>query len=71
MTDNDLTTTTATTGFEVHRARGAFNAAFFGVLGPYLEVHLRRHKRRVFAGLPPTVVELGSGVGASTPRSSA
>jgi SAM-dependent methyltransferase len=34
-------------------------------MGPYLEWHLRRRKRRVFAGLPSTVVELGSGVGAN------
>ena len=54
-----------TTGFEAHAARGAFNAAFFGVMGPYLEWNLRRHKRRVFADLPRTVVELGAGVGAN------
>jgi ubiquinone/menaquinone biosynthesis C-methylase UbiE len=54
-----------TAGFEVHRARGPFNAAFFSVMGPYIEWNLRRHKRRVFAGLPGTVVELGSGVGAN------
>jgi len=51
--------------FEVHRARGPFNAAFFSLMGPYLEQSLRRHKRRVFAELPRTVVELGSGVGAN------
>ena len=56
MTDN---------GFEVHRARGAFNAAFFSLLGPYIERNVRRHKERVFDDLPPTVVELGSGVGAN------
>ncbi|UQU66889.1 class I SAM-dependent methyltransferase [Couchioplanes caeruleus] len=54
-----------TTGFEVHRARGPFNAAFFSVMGPVIELSLRRHKQRVFAGLPSTVVELGSGVGAN------
>ncbi|HEY2220806.1 class I SAM-dependent methyltransferase [Actinomycetospora sp.] len=59
------TTTSTTTGFEVHGGRGHFNAAFFGVMGPYLEWHLRPHKRRVFAELPRTVVELGSGVGAN------
>jgi len=53
------------TGFQVHRARGPFNAAFFGVMGPYIEANVRRHKRRVFAGLPRTVVELGPGVGAN------
>jgi SAM-dependent methyltransferase len=59
------TAVSAATDFEVHRGRGPFNAAFFGVLGPYLEWHLRQRKRRVFAGLPETVVELGSGVGAN------
>lgn len=53
------------TVFEVHRGRGAFNAAFFRVMGPYIEFHVRYRKRRVFAGLPRTVVELGSGVGAN------
>ncbi|WP_214402482.1 class I SAM-dependent methyltransferase [Pseudonocardia lacus] len=56
---------TATTDFEVHSARGPFNAAFFRVMGPYIEWSVRRHKRRVFADLPPTVVEIGSGVGAN------
>jgi SAM-dependent methyltransferase len=58
--DNDMAT-----GFEVHRARGPFNAAFFSVMGPYIEWNVRQQKRRVFGGLPPTVVELGSGVGAN------
>jgi ubiquinone/menaquinone biosynthesis C-methylase UbiE len=53
------------TGFELHRARGPFNAAFFSVMGPYIERNLRRHKERVFADLPATVVELGPGVGAN------
>jgi SAM-dependent methyltransferase len=51
--------------FEAHPARGRFNAVFFNAMGPYLEWHLRRRKRRVFAGLPSTVVELGPGVGAN------
>ncbi|MDT7743628.1 MAG: hypothetical protein QOE59_2706 [Actinomycetota bacterium] len=59
------TDATTTTGFEVHAARGPFNAAFFSVMGPNLEWNLRRHKRRVFADLPGNVVELGSGVGAN------
>jgi SAM-dependent methyltransferase len=58
-------TTTPAAGFEVHAARGRFNAAFFTVMGPNLEWNLRRHKRRVFADLPRSVVELGSGVGAN------
>jgi ubiquinone/menaquinone biosynthesis C-methylase UbiE len=52
-------------GFEVHAARGAFNAVFFSVMGPYIEWNARQRKRRVFADLPSTVVELGSGVGAN------
>ena len=54
-----------TTGFEVHGVRGRFNATFFGLMGPYLEWNLRKHKRRAFGELPPHVVELGSGVGAN------
>lgn len=54
-----------TTTFEVHRGRGAFNAAFFAVMGPYIEWNVRARKQRLFADLPPTVVELGSGVGAN------
>ncbi|MEV4348418.1 methyltransferase domain-containing protein [Actinoplanes sp. NPDC049596] len=64
MTDNDLPLAPPI-GFETHGPRGAFNAAFFGLMGPYLDRNLRRHKRRVFADLPGTVVELGSGVGAN------
>lgn len=60
-----MTSLTDRPAFEVHPARGAFNAAFFTVMGPNLEWNLRRHKRRVFADLPGTVVELGSGVGAN------
>ena len=53
------------TGFEVHRVRGPFNAAFFSLMGPYLEWKLRKSKRRVFGDLPHRVVELGAGVGAN------
>lgn len=53
------------TGFELHAGRGRFNAAFFWLLAPYLEWNLARHKRRVFAGLPREVVEIGPGVGAN------
>jgi SAM-dependent methyltransferase len=60
-----MTSEARTAGFEVHGGRGAFNAAFFSMLGPYIEWSLRRHKRRVFAELPGTVVELGAGVGAN------
>lgn len=53
------------TEFEVHTARGPFNAAFFSIMGPYIEWNVRHRKRRVFAELPGTVVELGPGVGAN------
>jgi SAM-dependent methyltransferase len=63
-------TTTASTaapaaGFAQHPGRGRFNAAFFAVLGPYIERTLRRRKRRVFGGMPTEVVEIGPGVGAN------
>ena len=60
------TDSTPVTGvFPLHRGRGPFNAAFFRLMGPYIERVLRRHKRPVFAGLPHRVVEIGSGVGAN------
>jgi SAM-dependent methyltransferase len=65
VTDNKTMDLSSATGFEVHGARGRFNAAFFSMMGPYIEWNMRRHKRRVFAGLPRTVVEVGSGVGAN------
>lgn len=58
-------TTTPAPAFELHPARGRFNAAFFHTLGPTLERSLHRQKQRVFANLPPVVVEIGSGVGAN------
>ncbi|MFF0816789.1 methyltransferase domain-containing protein [Rhodococcus sp. NPDC003318] len=64
MTDS-TTTTPSGTSFEPHGGRGPFNAAFFQVMGPYLEWNLRGRKRRVFAGLPREVVEIGPGVGAN------
>jgi SAM-dependent methyltransferase len=63
--DNDRAAEPSTTDFEVHGARGPFNAAFFAVMGPYIEWNVRHRKRRLFADLPRTVVELGSGVGAN------
>jgi SAM-dependent methyltransferase len=53
--------------FSAHPARGRFNAAFFSVMGGYINWNLRKHKARAFADLPPTVVELGAGVGANMP----
>jgi SAM-dependent methyltransferase len=64
VTDKTMTADPAT-DFTVHRARGPFNAAFFNLMGPYIEWNLKRHKRRVFSELPETVVEIGSGVGAN------
>ncbi|UFS57528.1 class I SAM-dependent methyltransferase [Subtercola endophyticus] len=63
----DATPTSAPTAFELHRGRGPFNAAFFRVMGPYLQRTLRPRKQRVFADLPARVVEIGPGVGANLP----
>ena len=52
-------------GFEQHRRRGPFNAAFFHVMDPVLRASLGSRKERVFADLPHRVVEIGSGVGAN------
>ena len=52
-------------GFPQHPARGRFNSAFFWFMGGYINWHMHEHKAAAFAGLPPTVVELGSGVGAN------
>ena len=63
--DDTSTATLPETGFELHSGRGPFNARFFRAMGPYLERRLHSRKRRVFAGLPQEVVEIGSGVGAN------
>lgn len=65
MSETTSTSSLTDSGFTLHPGRGRFNAAFFGALGPYLERSLRAQKRRVYAGLPPAVVELGPGVGAN------
>jgi SAM-dependent methyltransferase len=62
---NTRVTDSETHEFEVHWARGRFNAMFFGVMGPYLNWNLRTQKRRVFDQLPRRVVEIGPGVGAN------
>jgi SAM-dependent methyltransferase len=49
--------------FDTHPGRGRFNAAFFWVMGGYINWHMR--KAKAFADLPSTVVELGPGVGAN------
>jgi SAM-dependent methyltransferase len=57
--------TTTTTSYEANPVRGPFNAAFFTVMGGYLDWLMRSRKQRVFAHVPPEVVELGPGVGAN------
>lgn len=55
-------------GAETNRGnavRGPLNAVFFTVFDGYLNWILRKQKRRLFADLPGTVVELGAGVGAN------
>ena len=54
-----------TEGFREHPVLGRFNAAFFWLMGGYLDWHMHPHKAVAYAGLPPTVVELGPGVGAN------
>ncbi|HEU4545557.1 MAG TPA: class I SAM-dependent methyltransferase, partial [Microlunatus sp.] len=51
--------------FGEHPARGRFNSAFFWVMGGYINWHMHKRKSAAFADLPPTVVELGAGVGAN------
>jgi SAM-dependent methyltransferase len=57
--------TTTTTAFEANSVRGPFNAAFFTVMGGYLDWLMRSRKLRVFANVPREIVELGPGVGAN------
>jgi SAM-dependent methyltransferase len=57
--------TTTTTAYEPNPVRGPFNAAFFTVMGGYLDWLMRSRKQRVFTDLPGEIVELGSGVGAN------
>jgi ubiquinone/menaquinone biosynthesis C-methylase UbiE len=52
-------------GFDEHPGRGRFNSAFFWVMGGYINWHMHTRKSAAFADLPPTVVELGAGVGAN------
>jgi SAM-dependent methyltransferase len=54
-----------TVAYEANPVRGPFNAAFFTVMGGYLDWLMRSRKRRVFADPPEEIVELGSGVGAN------
>jgi SAM-dependent methyltransferase len=54
-----------TPDYRPHPVRGPVNALFFTALDGVLDRQLRPHKQAVFADLPPTVVELGPGVGAN------
>lgn len=49
----------------VRSGRARFNAVFFSAMDGYIDRHLRVEKRRVFANLPDTVLEIGPGVGAN------
>lgn len=51
--------------FRPHAVRGPLNALFFSALDRYLDHLLSPRKEAVFRDLPPTVVELGPGVGAN------
>ena len=42
-----------------------FNAAFFSVMDPYLDRHLRAYKGQLFRDVPGEVVEIGAGTGAN------
>lgn len=53
------------TAFELNPIRGRINAAFFGVMDWYIHWKYANKKRRLFADLPRTVVELGAGTGAN------
>ncbi len=64
MTDHPVTAY-APEHFRIHPVRGAINAAFFALMGPYIDWSVGKLKARMFADLPETVVEIGSGVGAN------
>jgi SAM-dependent methyltransferase len=61
----ELDSLEAVEAIEEHAVRGRFNSAFFWLMGGYLNSHMRHRKSSAFADLPPTVVELGAGVGAN------
>src|SRR5262245_42054348 len=45
--------------------RGRFNAWLLRILDAYMDSKYGAHKRRLFRGLPETVIELGPGSGAN------
>jgi SAM-dependent methyltransferase len=55
----------ASVDFRPHPVRGPLNAVFFTAFDRYLDGLLRPQKEALFRDLPPTVVELGPGVGAN------
>ena len=65
--DNSATTSQACHGSVTvdNAVRGRLNAAVLRASNAYGHLLLGRHKRRLFANLPPTVVEIGPGTGAN------
>lgn len=65
--DNSATTPRACHGAATvdNAVRGRLNAAVLHTSNTYGHLLLGRHKRRLFANLPPTVVEIGPGTGAN------
>jgi len=66
-TDNSTTTSQACHGSATadNAVRGRLNAAVLRTSDAYGHLLMGRHKRRLFASLPPTVVEIGPGTGAN------
>jgi SAM-dependent methyltransferase len=60
-----MTVDATTKSYRANRVRGPLNAAVFTIFDRYLNGLLAVRKRRVFAGLPSEVLELGPGVGAN------
>lgn len=65
--DNSATTSQACQGTATvdNAVRGRLNSAVLRTSNAYGHLLLGRHKRRLFANLPPTVVEIGPGTGAN------
>ena len=66
-TDNSTTTSQACHGSApvANAVRGRLNAAVLRTSDAYGHLLMGRRKRRLFANLPPTVVEIGPGTGAN------
>jgi SAM-dependent methyltransferase len=65
--DNSTTTSQACHGSATagNAVRGRLNAAVLRASNAYAHLMMGRRKRRLFANLPPTVVEIGPGTGAN------